>query len=145
MSIDVLRSHRAIQRVVPYTYQIFLLFLIPLAFYLDIHTANVWQQDLLGLGAWIILFVATRFSTPGERRQVWIMVSIATCVELWSSVVWGIYRYRFGNVPLFVPPGHGMVYLFALRAARTPFMERHGQAVAKVAFAVATAWAAAGV
>jgi hypothetical protein len=134
----------AVGRLAPYTYQIFLLFLIPLAFFLDIHTKNVMQQDVLGVGAWIILFAATRFSAPTERRQVWIMVGIATCVELWSSVVWGIYRYRFGNVPLFVPPGHGLVYLFALRAARTPFMERHGQAVARLAFWVATGWAVAG-
>lgn len=131
-------------RVTPYTYQIFLLLLIPLAFYLDIHTANVLQQDVLGVGAWVIVFTATRFSTPHERRQVWIMVSIATCVELWSSVVWGIYRYRFGNVPLFVPPGHGLVYLFALRAARTPFMQRHGQAVTRAAYWMAGAWAVGG-
>jgi hypothetical protein len=133
-----------LRRATPYTYQIFLLFLIPLAFFLDIHTSNVLQQDVLGVGAWVILFVATRFSTPIERRQVWIMVAIATCVELWSSVVWGIYRYRFGNVPLFVPPGHGLVYLFALRAARTPFMQRHGQEVARVALWMAGAWAIAG-
>jgi hypothetical protein len=135
------RPHRAL---LPYTYQIFLLVLIPVAFFLDIHTTDVVQQDVLGVGAWIILFAATRFSSPLERRQVWIMVGIATCVEIWSSVVWGIYRYRFGNVPLFVPPGHGLVYLFALRAARTPFMERHGEGVARIAFWVASAWAVGG-
>lgn len=132
------------RRVRPYSYQIFLLGLIPLAFYLDIHTSTIAQQNLLGAGAWIILFAWTRLSPPTERRQVWTMVAVASCVEVWSSIVWGIYRYRFGNVPMFVPPGHGMVYLFALRAARTPFVTRHRQLVTRAAFVVATAWAIGG-
>ena len=128
----------------PYTYQVFLLLLIPLAFYLDIKTVSISQQNLLGIGAWIILFAWTRLSPPLERRQVWIMVLIATCVEVWSSIVWGIYRYRFDNVPLFVPPGHGLVYLFALRAARTPFVERHRERFSQAAFICATVWAVGG-
>lgn len=135
----------AFARLRPYAYHLFLLGLIPLAFFLDIHTENVLQQDFLGAGAWVILIVATRFSPRQERRQVWCMVAVATCVEVWSSVIWGVYRYRFGNVPMFVPPGHGMVYLFALRAARTPLMERYGTLASRLAFATATGWAFAGV
>jgi hypothetical protein len=69
------------------------------------------------------------------------MVAVASCVEVWSSLVWGIYRYRFGNVPLFVPWGHGLVYLFALRAARTPFVLQHGKLVSRAAYICATGWA----
>jgi len=128
----------------PYTFQIFLFVLIPVAFFLDIHTQNVLQQDILGLCCWLILFTSTRFSTPHERRQVWCMVAVATCIEIWSSMIWGVYRYRFGDVPLWVPPGHGLVYLFALRAARTPFLRRHGRQFSRVALGAATAWALAG-
>lgn len=131
-------------RLTPYSYHLFLIGLIPLAFFLDIHTKNVEQQDVLGVGAWLILIAATRFSPPDERRQVWCMVAVATCVEIWSSMVWGIYRYRFDNVPLFVPPGHGLVYLFALRAVRTPLMDRFGPSITRFAFVVATAWALGG-
>jgi hypothetical protein len=122
-----------------------LVLLIPLAFILDIHTTDVLHQNILGAGAWIILFVSTRFSPPTERRQVWIMVGVATCVEVWSSIVWGIYRYRFGNVPLWVPPGHGLVYLFALRSIRTPFGEKHGRLMTRAAVICATAWAIFGI
>jgi len=128
----------------PYAYNIFLLGLIPVALVLDVHTQNLWEQDVLGFLALCVLVFCTRFSSPTERRQVWIMVGVATCVELWSSVVWGIYRYRFGNLPLFVPWGHGLVYLFALCSARTPFMLRHGKLVSKLALGAATAWMAYG-
>jgi hypothetical protein len=63
---------------------------------------------------------------------------------VWSSVIWGVYRYRFGNLPLFVPPGHGLVYLFALRSARTPFVTRHGRLVTRAAIVLATGWAVFG-
>src|SRR5207302_3610361 len=43
-----------LRRFTPYTYQIFLLGLIPLAFYLDIHTQSIAQQNILGVCAWII-------------------------------------------------------------------------------------------
>jgi hypothetical protein len=122
-----------------------LLGLIPLAFWLDIHTCTIAQQDVLGACAWVVLFICTRFSSPTERRQVWIMVGIATCVEVWSSIVWGIYRYRFGNVPMFVPPGHGLVYLFALRTARTPAFLRHPKAAVRLGLICATLWAIGGV
>ena len=100
-----------------------------------------WYKECGGVCAWAILFACTRFSSSTERRQVWIMVGVATCVEVWSSIIWGIYRYRFGNLPLFVPPGHGLVYLFALRAARTPLLVRYRQAAVRFAVVAATAWA----
>jgi hypothetical protein len=135
---------RLLRALAPYTYHLMLLGLIPTALYLDVHTKTVAQQNVLGVGSFVILLVATRFSTKAERRQVWIMVGVATCVELWSSIVWGIYRYRFGNVPLFVPWGHGLVYLFALRAARTPLLLKHGEVAVRCAFIVATSWAVFG-
>lgn len=133
-----------LEALAPYTYQVFLLLLIPFAFILDAHIHSIGQQNVLGACAWLILFAATRFSPPTERRQVWIMVGIATCVEVWSSIIWGIYRYRFGNLPMFVPPGHGLVYLFALRSARTPLLLKHPRFAVRGAIAVATAWAVFG-
>lgn len=138
------RGSVRLRALTPYWYHIMLLALIPTAFFLDIHTQNIMQQNALGVCSFVILFIATRFSPPRERRQVWVMVGIATCVEVWSSIIWGIYRYRFGNLPLFVPWGHGLVYLFALRAARTPLLLKHGTAAKRLALLGATAWAAYG-
>ena len=112
--------------------------------YSDSRIQTLTQQFALGALTFAFLFLATRFSPPSERRQIWLMVGIATGVELFCSVVWGLYRYRWGNVPLFVPPGHGLLYLFALRAARTPLMVNHGRVVGRVALACATVWAVGG-
>ena len=56
-----------------------------------------------------------------------------------------MYRYRLHNVPLFVPPGHGLVYLFGLLAMTTPVVQQHGKRVAHLVLAAAGAWAVAGV
>ena len=76
--------------------------------------------------------------------QVWTCVVVATGFEIFSSLVWGIYRYRLHNVPLFVPPGHGMVYLFGLLASQTPIVRRYGRRVAYAVLGGASVWAAAG-
>ena len=48
-------------------------------------------------------------------------------------------------MPLFVPPGHGLVYLFGLLAAQTPVVMKYGRRVGRVILATAGAWAVAGV
>lgn len=38
--------------------------------------------------------------------------------EMVASLAWGLYDYQFGNVPLFVPPGHALLYLLGLIIAQ---------------------------
>jgi hypothetical protein len=128
----------------PYTFHITLAVYLPVLLYADTRATILTQQHALGVITFAFLFVATRFSPRTERREVWLMVGIATCVELFLSMVWGLYQYRWGNVPLFVPPGHGLLYLFALRATRTPLMIDRGRIVKHVALACATIWAVGG-
>jgi hypothetical protein len=135
------RLGAAVEPVRPYWYQIMLLAVIPVAFWLDARTTSIGQQNVLGACAWVLLILSMRFSPAAERRQVWIMVGVASAVEVWSSIVWGIYRYRFGNVPMFVPPGHGLVYLWALRAARTPLLLKYPRQAKWFGIIGATAWA----
>lgn len=117
---------------------------IPVLLYADARTQTLTQQHLLGVVTFAFLLAALRFSPPSERRQVWVLVLIATAVEIFGSGIWGVYAYRFSNVPLFVPPGHGLIYLFALRSVRTPLMVDHGEAVCRVALVLATIWAIGG-
>ena len=128
----------------PYAFHIMLALYVPILLYADTQIQTLTQQHALGLLTFTFLFVATRFSPPTERREVWLMVAIATCVELFLSLVWGLYQYRWGNVPLFVPAGHGLLYLFALRATRTPLMIDRGRSVKHLALACATLWAVGG-
>ena len=39
------------------------------------------------------------------------VVCFATVGEVTGSLIWGVYRYRLHNLPLFIPPAHGLVYL----------------------------------
>src|SRR5262245_52870344 len=39
--------------------------------------------------------------------------------ELFLKDVWGLYSYRLGNLPLFIPPGHAIVYAASVRMSRS--------------------------
>jgi hypothetical protein len=68
-------------------------------------------QLVLGLGAWLALGLALRGVDPLLRVQALVVVVVATCAEVVGSIVWGVYTYRLENLPAFVPPCHGLVYL----------------------------------
>jgi len=129
----------------PYWLHIYLLGYTPLVLFADSRVANAWQQAGLGLLTLCLLLLCTRRVGPAARRQVWLCVLVATGFEVFGSLVWGVYRYRWHNLPLYVPPGHGLVYLFGLTAAATPVFQRHGRRAAYVVLALCGAWALAGV
>lgn len=115
------------------------------ALYVDDLTRSRWWQ--LGLGALAVgvVIVATRAVTRRQRQQVWICVGIATLVELYGSVLWGVYHYRLGGIPFYVPPGHGVIYLAATLLASSPLFARYPKVTKSVALVAAGAWAIAGV
>jgi hypothetical protein len=46
---------------------------------------------------------------------------LATVGEVILSLVWGLYEYRLRNIPLFVPPGHVLLFFLGMQiAARLP-------------------------
>src|SRR2546428_12623016 len=104
----------------------------------------MWQQWLLGVLTFAALYFATLKVPRQQRLQVWICVVVATGFEIFGSLIWGVYRYRLHNVPLFVPPGHGGVYLFGLLAAGPPGGMKHGRDLADVGLAGAGVWAVGG-
>jgi hypothetical protein len=106
------------------------------------HYASFHQQ--LGLGAltWLVLLAAlTRF--PLERRaQALGVVVFATVGEFTGSILWGVYHYRLDNLPMFVPPAHGIVYLTGLSLALA--LRRHARVVVTTAAITASTWALLG-
>ena len=99
------------------------------------------QQHLLGVGTWLLLLGLLRRETLHVRVQVGVVVVFATVVEYVFSEWLGTYEYRLGTVPVFVPPGHGLVYLAALSFARLPWAQRHGRALVAAVLVVGGAWA----
>ncbi|MCC7107451.1 MAG: hypothetical protein IT307_20125, partial [Chloroflexi bacterium] len=128
----------------PYLCPLLLAASLPLLFWADALIENRIQQHLLGPAMFGLLFFVTRTSPTHERRLVWLAVGVWSVVEVLASVVWGLYHYRLGGVPLFVPPGHGVVYLFGLRASQTPLFRRYGQAAGWLALGCAGLWAIGG-
>ncbi|OLD23696.1 MAG: hypothetical protein AUJ02_10060 [Chloroflexi bacterium 13_1_40CM_3_65_12] len=131
-------------RFKPYWLHAYVLTYLPLLLLADSHITGMWQQWLLGVLTFAALYFATLKVPRQQRLQVWICVVVATGFEIFGSLIWGVYRYRLHNVPLFVPPGHGGVYLFGLLAAGTPVVMKHGRYVAYVILAGAGVWALAG-
>jgi hypothetical protein len=133
-----------IGRIRPYRLHVALLIYTPIVLLADSVVANVWEQAGLGVVTALVLLLCTRSLRPHERWQVWLCVVVATGFEVFGSLVWGVYRYRWHNLPLYVPFGHGLVYFFGLTAAGLPVFRRHGRRAAGVLLGACTAWALAG-
>ncbi len=104
---------------------------------LDTHADRV-QQLALGATAWLFLGLALALQPGPVRVQVAVLVGVATVLEIVGSIIWGAYRYRLDNLPLYVPAGHGLFYLAALRTAALPLLERHARPIVVVVTAGAT-------
>jgi hypothetical protein len=88
---------------------------------------------------------AGRFAGAQPRTvgQTLAVVAIATVGEVIGSLVWGLYSYRLDNLPAFVPPGHGLVYLAGLSLAS--LLATRTSALLVAAGVVAAGWGIAGV
>ncbi len=110
-----------------------------LALPLDRHSTAE-QQLALGLSAWVFLAAALSLQSRAIRLQVVVLVVLATFLEVIGSIIWGAYRYRLDNLPLYVPAGHGLFYLSALRVAALPVLERHRRTIVLGVTVAATLW-----
>jgi hypothetical protein len=133
-----------VARIRPYALHLYLLAYAPAMLVADGALRDLGPQLGLGVVTFLVLWLCTRYVEPAEARQVWICVAVATGFEVFGSLIWGVYRYRLGNVPLYVPPGHGMVYLFGLTAGRLPVFRRHGRRAAYVVLAGCVIYTALG-
>jgi hypothetical protein len=106
---------------------------------------GLWQQRFLGVATWGLLLLALSRVGPTVRAQTAVVVAFATVVEYVFSPTLEVYTYRFDNVPAFVPPGHGLVYLSAYALGHAAFVERHLRAWVTVVLGVGGVWAAYGV
>jgi hypothetical protein len=103
------------------------------------------QQRLLGVLTWLALLAVLFRVSPALRAQTLVVVVFATVVEYVFSPTLEVYTYRFDNVPAFVPPGHGLVYLSAYALGHARLVERHRRAASAVVLAVGGLWASYGV
>lgn len=100
-------------------------------------------QLVLGFLTTLVLVGLLALHPAAVRVQTLAVVAIATVGEIVGSLVWGLYAYRLENLPAFVPPGHGLVYLAGLSLAT--LLSRRSAALLLAAGLVAVGWGIAGV
>jgi hypothetical protein len=86
---------------------------------LPLDRAGLGRELLLGAVTWALLLVLLWREDASTRAQVAIVVVFATFIEYTFSAGLGVYVYRLHQVPAYVPPGHGLVYLAALAIGRS--------------------------
>ena len=108
------------------------------------HFSTPDEQLLLGAATWAILIASCAPLGREDRARAVLVVLVATCAEVLGSIVIGAYTYRLANLPAFVPPGHGLVYLAGLRISQSGPVRRHARAFVTAVAGMVVAWGAAG-
>ena len=128
----------------PYRMHAFLLAYTPVLLFVDGRTESRQVQLLLGLLTFGVLVACMRGLDSAARWLTWLCVPVATLFEVYGSLIWGGYTYQLRNIPLYVPPGHALVFVFGITAGGLPLVHRHPKGFARLVLGVATLWAVAG-
>lgn len=110
--------------------------------WLDGHVGGT-AQAALGVTTAAILVALLVLHPRATRIQTLAVVGVATLGEVVGSLLWGLYAYRLDNLPAFVPPGHGLVFLCGVSLAT--LAGRRPSALLTAAVAAASLWGVAGV
>ena len=110
----------------------------------DAH-GSLLTQRLLGVATWALLLGLAARETPLVRAQIGVVVVFASAVEYTFSPLLHVYAYRFDNVPAYVPPGHGLIYLCALAFGRSALASRWRRPLVALVLALGGGWALHGV
>jgi hypothetical protein len=97
-------------------------------------------QLALGAITFVVLGAALLPLPTLVRAQTVGVVLFATIGEVTGSLVWGVYHYRLHNLPLFIPPAHGLVFLSGIALSRS----LRARAVVWAAAVGAPTWGIAG-
>jgi len=108
-------------------------------------SGSLWLQRLLGVLTWCVLLALLAPETPLVRAQTAVVVLFATAVEYTFSPLLEVYVYRFDNVPMYVPPGHGLVYFAALSVGRMAAVQARERLLMTLVLVVGGVYAAYGV
>jgi hypothetical protein len=106
--------------------------------------SHVTVRGQLMLGALTVVVLAGLLSlqTAAVRGQALLVVLVASAAEVVGSLLWGVYEYRLDNLPAFVPPGHGLVYLAGVALAG---LAGRGTLLVVAATAAVASWGILGV
>ncbi len=75
-------------------------------------------QALVSAVAWLVCAALFLRSDAQARPALFACLAFATAGEAFLSLAWGLYQYRLGNLPLFVPPGHVLLFFLGTQLAQ---------------------------
>ena len=127
-----------------YFIAVFTFFCVAICLLTDANS-TIAKQNALGVCGWVFLIGLLLGETLETRLQVGVAVIFATIGEHFASPYMGGYIYRFHNVPAYVPPGHGMVYLTAVALARSGLFQNYARQIAKFVVTVCGLWSLWGI
>jgi hypothetical protein len=108
-------------------------------------SAPLSHQKTLAIIAWTILIIMLWGENKVVRTQVMIAVVFATLGENFASLYMEAYTYRFKNIPLYIPAGHGIVYLTAVALGRSGFFQRYAREISIFVVLLGGIWAIKGI
>jgi hypothetical protein len=98
-------------------------------------------QLVASAAAWLVFAGLWLRSDARTRPSLIACLLIATAGEAFLSLAWGLYSYRLGNIPMFVPPGHVLLFFLGLQiAARLPERSEWWIAVLALPLVALFAW-----
>ena len=102
---------------------------------------GAWATLAVSLWTWGLLATLLYQAAPAKRGAMLACLLFATAGELFLALVWGLYTYREAGLPLFVPPGHVLLYLLGLSLAERMPSSLVRPIGATAALAAAVLWA----
>jgi hypothetical protein len=93
-----------------------IVFVIAGGLLLDYHWLK-YGQVVVSAITWLVCLGL--FARSGARALPTFVACLlfATLGEVFLSLIWGLYQYRLANIPLFVPPGHVLLFYLGMQAA----------------------------
>ncbi len=103
------------------------------------------MQYVLAFFGWLFLIAFLRGECKYVRTQVAVAVTFAVIGEYFASIYMQGYIYRFGNLPAYVPAGHGLVYLTAVALGRSGLFQKYARLIAAIVVGICFLWALWGI
>ncbi|MBE9561412.1 MAG: hypothetical protein IMF12_00930 [Proteobacteria bacterium] len=76
-----------------------------------------WGQTIVNVFVWLFFLGLLKHVNRAQRIALLLCLAYATIGEVFLSLIWQLYEYRLHNIPLFIPPGHALLFTLGLMVA----------------------------
>lgn len=123
----------------------YVIFLVLMVLILALDSQSVAER--FPQGQWVANFATFayfiyiyRLSGPRLKRLMLIGLFVSLLGEVSFSLIIHMYEYRLKSIPLYVPPGHTILYAQTFSFIREPWVVRHGAKIKFGMFALAASF-----